>query len=101
MTLADVKAGFLGTLEASACSAQEVPKTPGSLFAKAGSLAARGAANPTKAARLLQKATKKLSAASKKVAKASPRKITAECAAALGGVVDRAVERVTCVLGTL
>ena len=101
MTLADVKAGFLGTLQASACSDEQIPKAPGSLFAKAGALVARGAQNPAKAARLLQKATKKLDAASKKVKKSSPRKISAGCATALDGVVGQAVGRVACVLGTL
>ena len=101
MTLADVTAGFLGTLQASACSDQQIPKAPGALFTKAGALVARGVQNPTRAARLLRKATKKLDAASKKVAKSSPRKISAGCATALRGVVDQAIGRVACVLSTL
>jgi hypothetical protein len=100
-TLADVRSGFLGTPQASACSNDKVPKAIGSLFAKADGLVARAAENPTKAARLLQKAAKRLRSAGSKVTKATPRKISAGCAQALGAVVDQARGRVTCLLNAV
>ena len=101
MTLADVRAGFLGTTQVSTCSNEKVPKAIGALFAKADGLVARGAQNPTKAARLLQKAAKRLRSAGTKVTKASPRKISAGCAQELGAVMDQARGRVTCLLNAL
>jgi hypothetical protein len=101
MTLANVRAGFLGTPQASVCSNEKVPKAIGSLFAKADGLVARAAGNPAKAARLLQKASKRLQSAGTKVTKATPRKISAGCAQALGAVVAQARSRVTCLLHAL
>src|SRR5262249_40494159 len=100
-TLADVRSGFLGTPESSACSNDKAPKAIGSLFAKADGLVARAADNPTKGARLLQKAAKRLRSAGTKVTQASGRKISAGCAQALGAVVNRAQGRVTCLQKTL
>jgi hypothetical protein len=101
MTLADVRSGFLGTPQASACANDKVPKAIGSLFAKADGLVTRAADNPTKAARLLQKAAKRLRSAGTKVTKSSPRKISAACAQALGAVVDQARGRITCLLNAV
>jgi hypothetical protein len=100
-TLADVRSGFLGTPQASACSNDRVPKAIGALFAKADGLVARAAENPTKAARLLQKAAKRLRIAASKVTKATPRKISVGCAQALDDVVDRARGRVSCLLNAV
>ena len=97
VTLADVGAGFLGTLPTPACGREKVPKAIGALFGKAGALVDKAAQSP-KAARLLQKASKRLHSARIKVTKASPRKISTGCATALGAAVDEASGRVGCVL---
>jgi len=101
MTLADVRTGFLGVPQATACANDKVPKAIGALFAKADALVTRSAQNPARAARLLQKAAKRLRSAGTKVAKSSPRKISAGCAAVLGGVVEQARSRVTCLQSSL
>jgi hypothetical protein len=100
-TLADVRAGFLGDVGAPECADAKVPKSVGSLFAKAAELVDRAAQNPARADRLLGKAAKKLRMADKKAAKASPRKVPAACAKALGASIDRAQGRVDCLLSSL
>ena len=99
--LGDVTPGFLGVLEAPACSTERVPPAIDTLFAKADALVLRAAAHPAKANRFLNRATKRLRKAANRVARAQDQdqRLSTECAAALGSAVARAHTRVDCLLG--
>ena len=96
MTLADVGAGFLGSLGTTACSSEPVPPAIGRLFDKADRLVMRARGRPERATWLLTRASKRLYRAAHKVTKADDTRISGECATALGDAVDRAQALVTC-----
>jgi hypothetical protein len=99
VTLADVHEGFLGALEAPACSTERIPPFAGTLFGKAGSFVTRAADTPSRARRFLNKAAKKLGKAGKRIAKAQGRSISIDCGTALAAVIEQAGARVRCLQG--
>jgi hypothetical protein len=96
MTLADVKTGFLGNLQAQPCSTERIPPAVGALFRKADTLVTRAIATPAKAQRFLKRASQKLRGAANKATKASGRRVSSACGAALGAALARAQSRVDC-----
>jgi hypothetical protein len=99
LTLDDVDAGFLGTIEAPACTTEPVPGAIANLFGKADTLVLRAADTPTKATRYLNRAAKRLRRAAAKVDKIQGKRISTECSAALGAILQPASARVQCLLG--
>ena len=99
VTLADVGAGFLGSLRVSPCSTERIPPAIGALFRQADTFVTRATQSPPKAQRFLTRASKRLRRAAKKATKASTRSLSAECGLALGAALDQAQVTIQCLLG--
>jgi hypothetical protein len=98
ITLPDVDTSFLGDLRVSACSTEDLPSRIDALFREAGGFVRRATETPAKAKRLLRRASKRLRKSGKKLASLGGRRISAECATALGDVIREAEARVQCLL---
>jgi hypothetical protein len=98
MTLADVTAGFLGTLQVEPCSTERVPRGIEALFRRADTLLARATDAPAKAPRFLGRASRKLRAAARRATMASGRRISSACREALGTALAQARTRLDCLL---
>jgi hypothetical protein len=96
IALAGVSTGFLGSLQEPPCSSAQVPGAIGTLFGKADTLVTRAAQDPAQAGRFLSRAAARLRRAAKKVTKPHGPRMSAECATALGTVLDRAQSLVRC-----
>jgi hypothetical protein len=96
ITLADVAPKLLAIATVPPCATDEIPPAIAKLLDEAETFLARAAHTPTQAERLLRRAAKRLRAAGKQIARMRGRKLTRECAVALGAVVDEARGRVAC-----
>ena len=96
VALADVSAGFLGSLGGPACASEQVPRSIGKSFEKAGRLVRRAAATPERATRFLGRAANRLSRATHRVGTLRPERVSSACAAALVDAVAHAQSLVEC-----
>jgi hypothetical protein len=97
LTLADVDADFLGTLEPPSC--ERVPRAVRALFRKAGMLVTHASRHSAKAQRSLARALERLRRAGTRASKATGRSVSSECGTALGNALEQARARVECLLG--
>lgn len=98
LTLADVSAGFLGSLSVDACSGTDLPGVIANGFTAAEGFVEKAAGSPEKAKRFLKKASKKLKKVTKKTQKLGGKKFSPDCATALLAVLEPAQARVQCLM---